>query len=195
MDSARLQLWWLPVGAGGHVVVHTSRCWELFHALVNRRPPQPLFHSALIVVLDEVEFVIEMSPVWGRHDPSRGVVVTGPVGLPFLGRSRLFRYEVRCWPHGILPDRRHAAGKPVEFTLTADAASALLDRVAAVPPHTWGREVSGSTDMWNSNSLCSWLLTGAGIDAGALHPPNGGRAPGWAAGIAAFRTGQAPGPR
>lgn len=88
-------------------------------------------HSALIVVvLDGVEHVIEMSPVLGQHDSDRSVLVTGPVGLRFLGRFPLFRYEVRCWPHGILPDRRYAAGNPVEFPLTAGAASALMHRVA-----------------------------------------------------------------
>ena len=39
-------------------------------------------------------------------------------------------------------------------------------------------------DMWNSNSLASWLLTDAGLDrdVAAARPPLGGRAPGWATG-------------
>lgn len=187
MDDARVQLWWLPVGAGGHVVVHTSRWWELFRARLGKRAPQPLFHSALIVVLDGAEYVIEMSPAWGQCDPARGVVATGPVGLRLLGRSRLFRYEIRCWRNGILPDRAFAAGGPVEFRLAPGAAAALLRYTAAVPGHVWGRRVSGSRDMWNSNSLVSWLLEGAGIDAGRIRPPQGGSAPGWDAGIAVAR--------
>lgn len=187
MKHAELRLWWLPVGAGGHVVVHTSRWWERTQALLEHRAPQPLFHSALILASGGVEYVIEMAPAWGRHNPSRGVVATGPVGLALLGRSRLFRYEVRCWPDGILPDRRYAAGKPVDLPLCAGDASSLLQRVPSVPRYIWGRKAAGSRDMWNSNSLTSWLLQGAGIDAGDIHPPNGGRAPGWAAGIAAAR--------
>jgi hypothetical protein len=37
--------------------------------------------------------------------------------------------------------------------------------------------------MWNSNSVIAWLLTRAGIDAGAIQPPQPGRAPGWRAGL------------
>jgi hypothetical protein len=37
--------------------------------------------------------------------------------------------------------------------------------------------------MWNSNSLISWLLARSGHDTSALHPPRGGRAPGWTAGL------------
>ena len=38
--------------------------------------------------------------------------------------------------------------------------------------------------MWNSNSVISWLPTGAGLDPDAIPLPPGGRAPGWDAGIA-----------
>jgi hypothetical protein len=42
-------------------------------------------------------------------------------------------------------------------------------------------------EMWNSNSVISWLLTRAAIDVAAVAPPAGGRAPGWAAGVAVAR--------
>jgi hypothetical protein len=38
--------------------------------------------------------------------------------------------------------------------------------------------------MWNSNSLISWLIARSGIDTASIHPPTGGRAPGWHAGLA-----------
>ncbi len=41
--------------------------------------------------------------------------------------------------------------------------------------------------MWNSNSFVAWLLERSGIDASAINPPPGGRAPGWIAGIIAAR--------
>ena len=37
--------------------------------------------------------------------------------------------------------------------------------------------------MWNSNSLISWLLARSGIETAPIHPPLGGRAPGWHAGL------------
>ncbi|PJJ62309.1 hypothetical protein [Compostimonas suwonensis] len=180
--GSRVILLWLPVGAGGHVVVHTSRWWELLQAMIEHRRPQPLFHAALEVVDRGERFVIEMTPAWGVPAAERGVVANGPVGIRWLGRSRYFRYEVRCWPDGIIPDRQWAVGEPAVLTRDADTVRRLLERVPQVPTLTWGRIVRPTGDMWNSNSLISWLLAGVGIPA-ELHPPNG-RAPGWAAGLA-----------
>jgi hypothetical protein len=41
----------------------------------------------------------------------------------------------------------------------------------------------GAGEMWNSNSAISWLIARSGIDAGTVHPPAAGRAPGWNAGL------------
>ena len=179
-----MDLWWLPVGAGGHVVVHTSRWWELIVVRREHRRPEPLFHAALEVFVDSRRYVIEMTPAWGQPRADRGVAVTGPVGLRPLGRLRAFRYEVRAWRDGILPDRASAVGPPVTIRLDAARARALRDDVSRVPALTWGRRVPEADDMWNSNSLIAWLLTRRGLAAEWFHPPDGGRAPGWAAGIA-----------
>jgi hypothetical protein len=37
--------------------------------------------------------------------------------------------------------------------------------------------------MWNSNSVISWLLARSGLRPEEIHPPFGGRAPGWEAGL------------
>ncbi|MDX2357528.1 hypothetical protein [Dietzia sp. PP-33] len=187
MSEAQVALWWLPVGAGGHVVIHTSRWWELYRARREGRPRRPLFHAALEVFTGQGRHVIEMAPAWGRSAGSGGVVATGPVGLDWLGRSRLFRYEVRCLRDGEIPDRAWAPTPPTLLSLAAPEADALLRRVASVPCHTWGRDAVGVGEMWNSNSLVSWLLQTSGIDASALVPPDHGSAPGWAAGIEAAR--------
>ena len=184
--SPRAALWWLPVGAGGHVVIHTSRWWEVWRARREHRPVRPLYHAALEVHTDATtRYVIEMAPAWGQGAEPHGVMMTGPVGLRWLGRSRLFRYEVRCWRNGTIPDKSLAPAPPTLLPLTLCSAQALLARVARVPNHTWGRDVFGTNDMWNSNSVISWLLHTTGIDAAELSPPDGGAAPGWAAGITA----------
>jgi hypothetical protein len=41
--------------------------------------------------------------------------------------------------------------------------------------------------MWNSNSVIAWVLATAGVDVDAVRPPDGGRAPGWDAGVAVAR--------
>ena len=67
---------------------------------------------------------------------------------------------------------------------TAGAAVFLLAQVGSLPRFTWGRDTLGCGDMWNSNSLVSWLLMTSGIDATRVSPPDGGWAPGWASGVA-----------
>jgi hypothetical protein len=55
--------------------------------------------------------------------------------------------------------------------------------------HVWGRDESRTGEMWNSNSVIAWLIARAGLDAAAIQPPAGGRAPGWNAGLVAARRG------
>jgi hypothetical protein len=126
-----------------------------------------------------------MAPNWGGPpQKDRGVAVTGPVGLRVLGRSRLFRYEVRCWRQGTLPDREWAVGGAVTVATDNATAQSLLQHTRQVPALTWGRQVPTSGDMWNSNSLVAWLLGVSGVPLTDPSPPAGGRAPGWAAGVA-----------
>jgi len=165
------------------VVKHTSRWWELMEAARQHRQPAPLFHAALELVDQGAGFVIEMAPAWGVPAAERGVVATGPVGSARLGRSRLFRYEVRCWPDGTIPDRQWSVGAPILLTEDQRIVHDILERVRQVPIRTWGRSVPPTGDMWNSNSLIAWLLAGVGIST-ELRPPDGGRAPGWDAGLA-----------
>lgn len=184
-SPTRAMLWWIPVGAGGHLVRHTSRWWELAHAAAERRRPRQLVHAALEVATEGRRFTIEMAPEWsGPRNSDRGVVQTGPVGLLVLGHWRLFRYEVRCWRDGKIPDLNWAIGDPAMLTDLRTFADSLVDCARDVPPLVWGRTVPGTGDMWNSNSLVSWLIVTAGLDPSAVQPPTGSHAPGWKAGIA-----------
>ena len=128
-------------------------------------------------------FVIEMTPVWGNGATDRGVVRVGAVGARWLGVSRLFRYEVRCWPDGQIGDVAEATGRPEHVSCDLSQAQALLACVPQVPAATWGRDELGTGEMWNSNSLVAWLLARSGHDMATVVPPSGGRAPGWDAGL------------
>ena len=111
-----------------------------------------------------------------------------------LGRWRAFRYEVRCWYGGVIPDAGAAVGGPVRVTEDPDAARWVLGSVERFPTATWGRDELATGEMWNSNSVLSWVLTRSGIDTTELNPPSGGRAPGWSAGrIVALRGPVTPG--
>ena len=58
-----------------------------------------------------------------------------------------------------------------------------LGRLPQVPTPVWGRDELRTGEMWNSNSVVSWVLTSTGLADAAGVPPGGGRAPGWSAGI------------
>lgn len=117
----------------------------------------------------------------------RGAVAGGPVGARAAGRLRLFRYEVRCWRDGVIPDVAEAVDSPRRLSGDPECAQRLLGLVPQVPTPVWGRDELRAGDMWNSNSLIAWLLARSGLDVGAVHPPPGGRAPGWRAGLAVAR--------
>jgi hypothetical protein len=184
MGAASIHLYWLPLGAGGSPLVSLSgRCYERLVARRTHRPQQDLFHSALLVCLGDQVWTIEMAPAWSAAGPDRGVVATGPVGSRLLGRSRWFRYEVRCCLGGVIPDAAYALGGPVDVPTDSARAERLLRLAPSVPTPVWGRDELGVGDMWNSNSMTAWLLAGSGHDVVALVPPGGGRAPGWDGGV------------
>jgi hypothetical protein len=107
--------------------------------------------------------------------------------MSWLGRFRLFRYEVRRWRGGSIPDLAHAVSGPVRVATDAVRAQQVVDLVPKVPTPVWGRDELRTGEMWNSNSLISWLLARAGIEVDQLQPPAGGRAPGWNAGLVVAR--------
>ena len=183
-EHDRVVLYWIPLGAGGAVAVRVSgRVYEWTRALVERRRPLDLYHTALEVDLEGNRFIIENA--WPSPDDvigSRGVVNEGPVWSLFLGRFRMFRYEIRCWRDGVISDFSKAAAT---LTLTCDRETArrLLELAPSVPVEIWGRDPSGIGEMWSSNSVISYLLAVSGLPAAHYPPPAGGRAPGWATGI------------
>ena len=180
---ATVDLYWIPLGAGGRVVRLSGRLFEAIGARLHRRRPDELYHSALVVVCPEGRFVIEQTPVPDQNGEERGAVVEGAVGTRFAGRFRVFRYEVRRWRNGSIPDIGAAVSSPVRIADDLERASRILELVSSVPPLVWGRDECGTGDMWNSNSVISWLLARAGIEASNIRPPKGGRAPGWHAGL------------
>jgi hypothetical protein len=188
-----VDLYWLPLGAGGHSVRWNGRVFEAVTARVQRRRRLDLYHAALEVHLGDERYVIEQAPAWDTPAADRGVVIEGPVGVRFLGRSRLFRYEVRRWRDGVIPDLAEAVASPQHLSDDDERARRLLDLVAALPRVTWGRDELRAGEMWNSNSVVAWLLASSGHDTDSITPPSGGRAPGWSAGLVVATRGRAKG--
>jgi hypothetical protein len=186
--AARVDLYWLPLGAGGHSVRLIGRVFEACAARLAHRAPCDLYHSALEGALPDVgPFVVEMTPVGRGHRLIQGAVVEGPVGARWAGRLRIFRYEVRRWPGGVIPDLAEAVASPRRLTDDPVIVRRLWDRVPALPTPVWGRDELGTGEMWNSNSLISWLIARSGLAVESIALPRGGRAPGWHAGVVLAR--------
>jgi hypothetical protein len=185
MPPNGIDLYWLPLGAGGHFVKLNGRIYEAIMARRERRRPLDLYHSALVVTVPEGRYVIENAwPIPDGDGASRGVVVEGPVGIRGLGRFRVLRYEVRRWRDGLIADADEAVESPVQLSDDIGVARELLRVVGSMPPLIWGRDQLGVGEMWNSNSVIAWALARVGLPAGGIPPPQGGRAPGWVAGLA-----------
>lgn len=179
-----VDLYWLPLGAGGHSVRLNGKVFEFFAAALARRARRDLYHSALIVTIDDQRWTIELGPEQkGEH----GRVAGGSVGSSILGSLRLFRYEARCWLGGTIPDIDEAVESPVGLSDDRDIAARIIELVPLIPTPVWGRDELGAGEMWNSNSVISWLLERAGLDTDQIELPRNGRAPGWDAGVVVAR--------
>ena len=77
---ASVDLYWLPLGAGGWFVRLNGRIYEAIKARLAGRRSLDLYHSALEVRVPEGRFIIEVAPVPDGGGASRGVVMDGPVG-------------------------------------------------------------------------------------------------------------------
>jgi hypothetical protein len=184
LPASGIDLYWLPLGAGGSFVKFNGRAFEALQAIVGRRRPLDLYHSALEVNVAAGRFVIELTPIPDADGGARGVVGEGAVGSRHAGRWRVFRYELRCWRGGSIPDVAESVGSPVRVASDEASALRMLDLLPSVPMKVWGRDELGAGEMWNSNSVIAWLLVRCGLDIEAIQPPRGGRAPGWDAGVA-----------
>jgi hypothetical protein len=178
-----VDLYWLPLGAGGHFVRLNGRIFEAVVARLEKRPTEDLYHSALVVTVPDGAFVIEQAPVRDGNGALRGVVAEGAVGSRWARSLRIFRYEVRCWRDGVIPDIDEAIDSPQTLTRDQSLAQRCLELVPNAPTPVWGRDELGAGEMWNSNSMISWLIARSGLGVEKIHPPASGRAPGWRAGV------------
>lgn len=187
VDDCGIDLYWLPVGAETSRFQQASlRLWEAIEAARARRPRTTLFHAALKLAAGAGNvYTLELTPAFiGSSVPP---LATGPVGFRGADRFRLFRYQLRCLPGATLPDEQWAVESPIRLADDCETVHRVLALAPAIPRHVWGRRVTGTCEMWTSDSVISWLLVRAGIDLSAIAPPRGGRAPGWYAGLSIAR--------
>jgi hypothetical protein len=136
--------------------------YEAVLARLERRRRCDLYHSALEISVPGGRFVIEMTPVRAADGAERAVIAVGFVGARWAGRFRIFRYEIRRWRDGFIPDVAEAVDSPRHVIDDPHGARRVLDLVPSVPTPVWGRDELHAGDMWNSNSIVSWLLVRGG---------------------------------
>jgi hypothetical protein len=123
------------------------------------------------VRVPEGRFVIEQAPIRPSDGADRGVVAGGAVGSRWAGRVRIFRYELRRWRDGVIPDVAEAVESPRRLSDEPEQARRLLALAPSVPTPVWGRDELRTGEMWNSNSIIAWLIARSGLDAEAIQPP------------------------
>ena len=116
--DATVDLYWLPLGAGGHFVRWNRRVYEALIALRERRRPQDLYHSALVATVAQSRFVIEMTPVRDANSAERGVVAEG--------------LSARDWPDGSACFATSSALGIMESSLTSTRQSRVRCISAAI---------------------------------------------------------------
>src|SRR6478609_3837035 len=67
-----VDLYWIPLGAGGHFVRFNGRVFEAVAAALQRRPRYELFHAALVVDVEGDRYTIELAPSPDAEEVSRG---------------------------------------------------------------------------------------------------------------------------
>jgi hypothetical protein len=87
--TAAVDLYWIPLGAGGHSVRFNGRVFEALSVAREHRPRGALYHAALVIGLDGERYTIEIAPSPDANEATRGVVGTSAVGSRRLGRVRL----------------------------------------------------------------------------------------------------------
>jgi hypothetical protein len=187
LTTAAVDLSWIPLGAGATSVRINGIVYEAVLAATQGRERRALYHSVLALTLPHGRYMVEMTPVPDRDGAARGVVAEGAVGVRAAGRFRVFRYEVRRWRNGIVPDLGYATEPPTRVIDDPEPAQAVFDLLPLVPTAVWGRDELRAGDMWSCNSVIAWALTMAGVDIDAVALPRHGRAPGWDAGITVAR--------
>jgi hypothetical protein len=75
-----VDLYWIPLGAGAHIVRLSGKLYEALKALVEHRPRLDFYHSALQIRLPDDRFVIECAAILNLRGEVRGVVAGGRSG-------------------------------------------------------------------------------------------------------------------
>ena len=171
-----VDLYWLPLGAGGHSVrlngIASSRPSP---RALQRRARRDLYHAALEVRRPD-------GPVGDRAGALPGA---DGARARRRGRGRRWGCEPRAGcacsatrsaagVDGVDPRRRGGRRQPAPpDRRPASAPGGCSSSCRSVPTPVWGRDELRAGEMWNSNSLVSWLIARTGLDVDVDPAPPG----------------------
>ena len=115
-ETARVDLYWLPLGAGGHSVRLNGRVFEAVVARLERRPARDLYHSALVVGVPEGTYVIEQAPVRDGTAGSAASSRKEPSEAAGLARCASSATRSAAGASGVIPDVGEAVDSPQRLT-------------------------------------------------------------------------------
>ena len=197
--TAAVDLYWIPLGAGGHCVRFNGRVFEALAAArgaaASLRPlPRRARRRHRRRAVTRSSSRRRRTATWRAGASSR----RAPSAAATPGGCVVFRYEVRCWRDGSIPDLGAAVGGPMPADERSPRSPATCSTLVADRPtcRCGGATSYDAGEMWNSNSMIAWLIAGRGAAGGATcdRRPDG-RAPGWAAGLEVARSRHGSGPR
>jgi hypothetical protein len=95
MTGAGIDLYWLPLGVGGHSVRLNGLVFEAIAARLQHRDRSDLYHSALEVHLPDGRFVIEQAPARARAASADASVSIAAMTASMLGTSNWYTASER----------------------------------------------------------------------------------------------------
>ena len=107
-----VDLYWIPLGAGDHIVRISGKLYEAVKGISERRPRTDLYHSALEVTGPGDRSIIESAPIPDLRGSERGVVAEGPVGVRWLGRFQAVPLRDPFLARWFDPRREVRSGEP-----------------------------------------------------------------------------------
>ena len=184
---AAVELYWIPLGAGGHSVRFNGRVFEAIQAARRHRRRCDLYHAAIVVAFGGDRYTIEVAPSPDADEASRGVVGTGAVGSRISAACACFAMRSAAGamgPFRTSPRRsaNRAGSRPTRSRPSAPRPGRVRSETRLGPRRPQGRR---DVELQFRRRL-------AGCHGGPgrpmqLHPPCGGRAPGWGAGLVVAR--------
>jgi hypothetical protein len=105
-----VDLYWIPLGAGGHSVRANGRVFEAIEAARQHRQRCDLYHAALVVGLDFDRHTIEVAPSPDADEASRGAAwLIATAGLHTDQLRPPSRGRAPGWLAGLEVARRNSA--------------------------------------------------------------------------------------